>query len=258
MILVNSISSSKFNSTGKTIPQSSRPMGHDPLSVETDKTIKTMGHDPLSRKKKTQNHLWSQKFFYANLDVWKLATLSKRVGYTYDDPYIGNAIRYIQNNRIKHQLPASDTLQKLIEDFTMSSEKAFELEYKGGFDVVIGNPPYVRQELLSEIKPFLEESYQSFAGTADLFTYFYEKGLQILNKNGFLSFITNDYNKTKSSTSLRKYLKEQTGFIAFDDLSEVDVFKGTTTYPVILTLSHQKNPTFKYCKFEEKDTGILC
>lgn len=148
----------------------------------------------------------------------------------------------------------------LIDDSAVAGDKAFdwhkefpEVFAKGGFDVVIGNPPYVRQEIFSDIKPYLESKYKSYVGTADLFTYFYEKGALIIKKNGLLSFITNDFNKTKSSTKLRKFLKETTNFISFDDFTEVDVFKGTTTYPVILTFSNAGSDSFSYCKFKQDD-----
>ncbi|HEY3322057.1 MAG TPA: transposase [Planctomycetota bacterium] len=59
----------------------------------------------------------------------------------------------------------------------------------GGFDVTLGNPPYVRQELLSAVKPFLQEHYRTFHGMADLYVYFYELGLNVLKPGGRLSFI---------------------------------------------------------------------
>lgn len=234
---LKSIASRKFNIlTGKTIPQSSRPMGHDPLSRNKGETVGTMGHDPLDKKKKTQNHLWSQKFFYANLDVWELATLSKRAGYTYDDPYIGNAIQYIQNNRIKHQLPASDALQKLIDDFTVSAEKAFELEYEGGFDVVIGNPPYVRNEYISlENKDHLSKNYKTFTGKSDLYVFFFEKSYNILKKKGLVGFIVSSkYTKTKYGKKLISFLNEYVEIDKFIDFRDLDVFKGIIAYPSII------------------------
>ena len=64
----------------------------------------------------------------------------------------------------------------LIDDTEVAGDKAFKWEEEfpdvfadGGFDVVVGNPPYVRQELISEFKSYLEESYVSYQGTADLF-----------------------------------------------------------------------------------------
>ena len=55
--------------------------------------------------------------------------------------------------------------------------------------MVLGNPPYVRQELLTPIKPYLQSHYQSYDGVADLYTYFYEKGVQILKPDGILCYI---------------------------------------------------------------------
>jgi type I restriction-modification system DNA methylase subunit len=148
----------------------------------------------------------------------------------------------------------------LIDDVEVAGNKAFDWEKefpeifeKGGFDVVVGNPPYVRQELIGEFKPYLEKHFKSFAGTADLFTYFYEKSIAIINESGLLSFITNDFNKTNSSTPLRAFLKGKTSFISFTDFSEVDVFKGTTTYPVILTVKKGVPSSFKYCKMVQND-----
>jgi hypothetical protein len=59
----------------------------------------------------------------------------------------------------------------------------------GGFDVVVGNPPYIRQELLSPIKPWLQAHYEVFHGMADLYVYFYELGVRMLKPGGLLCFI---------------------------------------------------------------------
>jgi len=54
-------------------------------------------------------------------------------------------------------------------------EEFSEIFAKGGFDIVIGNPPYVRQEKIKEIKAYLKENYLTFSGTADLYVYFFER-----------------------------------------------------------------------------------
>ena len=56
----------------------------------------------------------------------------------------------------------------------------------GGFDCVIGNPPYVRQESIKELKPELKNIYTVFTGTADLFVYFYELAQNILKIDGIM------------------------------------------------------------------------
>ncbi|MCP4599812.1 MAG: N-6 DNA methylase [Proteobacteria bacterium] len=61
---------------------------------------------------------------------------------------------------------------------------------QGGFDCIIGNPPYIRQELLAPMKPYWENEYQSYKGTADICIYFIERGLKLLKENGKLGFIT--------------------------------------------------------------------
>ena len=59
----------------------------------------------------------------------------------------------------------------------------------GGFDVVIGNPPYVRQESIKELKPQLKEIYSVYSGTADLFVYFYELAQNISKDSGLNWYI---------------------------------------------------------------------
>ncbi len=78
-------------------------------------------------------------------------------------------------------------------------------EPDGGFDAIIGNPPYVRQELLGEqVKRGLKKDYQSFDGMADLYVYFYEQGLKLLKPGGRMSYVvTNKWLKAGYAEELR-------------------------------------------------------
>jgi hypothetical protein len=77
----------------------------------------------------------------------------------------------------------------------------------GGFDAVIGNPPYLRQEHIKAMKPALKALYESFDGVADLYVYFCEQGLRLLRKGGRLSFvITNKWIKAGYAERLREKL----------------------------------------------------
>ena len=79
----------------------------------------------------------------------------------------------------------------------------------GGFDAVIGNPPYVRQEMIAPIKPALERAFKSFAGTADLYVYFYEQGLNLLRPGGRLAYVvTNKWLKAGYAEGLRRLFVE--------------------------------------------------
>jgi hypothetical protein len=91
-------------------------------------------------------------------------------------------------------------------------------EPKRGFDAVIGNPPYVRQELLGdEVKRALKADYSAFDGMADLYVYFYEQALRLLRPGGRLSYVvTNKWLKAGYAEALRGLFasKGQVDFVA--------------------------------------------
>ena len=79
------------------------------------------------------------------------------------------------------------------------------------FDVVIGNPPYVRQEKIKHLKPTLKKRYTCYTGAADLYVYFYERGLQLLSANGIHTFIcSNSWLDVNYGALLQKYLLDNT------------------------------------------------
>lgn len=119
-----------------------------------------------------------------------------------------------------------------------NTSSRLSLEPEEGFDLIVGNPPYVRQELLTEIhKKYYEKRYSHvYSGIADLYVYFYAKGLELLKENGTLGFITpNKWFKTKYGEGLRKTLKtleiEQ-----IIDFFELKVFEDASTEPQIIIL----------------------
>jgi methylase of polypeptide subunit release factors len=65
-----------------------------------------------------------------------------------------------------------------------------EIFERGGFDIVIGNPPYVRMETIKPFKPYLEKHYAVASDRADLYAYFYEKGFALLRPGGRLGYIS--------------------------------------------------------------------
>ena len=76
-----------------------------------------------------------------------------------------------------------------------------------GFDIVIGNPPYVRQEKIKPLKPTLKKRYACYTGAADLYVYFYERGLQLLSPSGIHTFIcSNSWLDVNYGAPLQKYL----------------------------------------------------
>jgi hypothetical protein len=150
----------------------------------------------------------------------------------------------------------------LIDDSKVAGSKAFDWNKEfsdiienGGFDVIVGNPPYVRQELLGPFKPYLEDNYKVFAGTTDLFAYFYEKAIQLLKPDGLMSYISNTFSKTTGAGEvLRDYLIENSSFEQFVDFGTLVVFEGATTYPIILVLRKSDDrERFRYLEVAKDD-----
>jgi methylase of polypeptide subunit release factors len=111
-----------------------------------------------------------------------------------------------------------------------------EVFAQGGFDVVFGNPPYVRQELLTPYKPWLEANYESFHGKADLYVYFYELGLRLLKPGGLLSYIvTNKWMKAGYGEPLRRYFSEKSWIRSVVDFGHAkQIFEQADVFPCII------------------------
>lgn len=108
---------------------------------------------------------------------------------------------------------------------------------RGGFDVVIGNPPYVRMEHLKDVKPYLAKTYVVADDRTDLYAYFFEKGVRLLKSGGRLGYISSStFFKTGSGENLRTFLGDGLEIEAVVDFGDVQLFEGVTTYPAILTL----------------------
>ncbi|MBP7460777.1 MAG: class I SAM-dependent DNA methyltransferase [Candidatus Delongbacteria bacterium] len=102
-----------------------------------------------------------------------------------------------------------------------------------GFDVVIGNPPYIRQEELSGIKPYLQNQYETYAGTADLYVFFVERGIQILRQKGnFIYILPNKWMRAGYGAALRKWV-DKFSIKSIVDFGDLPVFDEATTYPCI-------------------------
>ena len=158
----------------------------------------------------------------------------------------------------------------LISDPAVAGEKAFNWQAqfpkvfeKGGFDVVIGNPPYVnameiKKSYTSEAFNYIKRNYETAKGTVDLYIYFFEKGLSLLKKDGVLAFITpNRYLSASYGAALRNYIIERYSFYQLIDYSDKRVFEDASTYPVITMLQNcQNNPNVMCGKFDD-DTHKL-
>ncbi|MDZ4683791.1 MAG: N-6 DNA methylase [Planctomycetaceae bacterium] len=113
-----------------------------------------------------------------------------------------------------------------------------EVFANGGFDVVVGNPPYVRQEWLADIKPYLQANYRAFHGMADLYVYFYELGCRVLKPGGRLSFVvTNKWMKAGYGEPLRRFFTDETWIESVVDFGHAKrIFEDADVFPSIIVI----------------------
>ncbi|MBK6384400.1 MAG: Eco57I restriction-modification methylase domain-containing protein [Chitinophagaceae bacterium] len=110
-----------------------------------------------------------------------------------------------------------------------------------GFDIVIGNPPYIRQEELGSLKEILSKTYSVYAGTADILVYFFELGIKILKPNGTLSLISsNKFIRANYGAKLREFLWGY-NISKIIDFGELQVFEEAATFPVIVSINKSNN-----------------
>jgi type I restriction-modification system DNA methylase subunit len=165
-------------------------------------------------------------------------------------------LTHIQHGNSLVDVPAAagETAFKWQERFPLVMER-------GGFDVVIGNPPYVRQETLGTVfKDYVQAMYKTYAGTADLYVYFIERSHQLLKPGGYFGMIcSNKFMRANYGLALRRFLLKQTTLGSIVDFGELPVFQDAATFPVIITTQNQpiENQRFIYAPIKHLDFDSL-
>jgi adenine-specific DNA-methyltransferase len=132
------------------------------------------------------------------------------------------------------------------ENIILGSAFDYREKFKGKFDYVIGNPPYVRiHNLDADTKSYIQNNFNFCKkGMTDLYIAFFELGLEQLNQNGILAYITpNSYVKSLAGTDLRNHIDENNLLVDFKDFNDSKVFEGIDTYTCITIL--KKNNLIK-------------
>ncbi len=132
-----------------------------------------------------------------------------------------------------------------------------------GFDCIIGNPPYIRQEHIKDLKPLLQKQYYDFYNSSsDIYTYFFALALNLLKEKGFNSFITsNKYARAKYGAKLREWLLKKTTLASYMELNALKkVFESATVDTSIISFIKQpplKESVFNYYEPTENDKENL-
>ncbi|MFP6145969.1 class I SAM-dependent DNA methyltransferase [Helicobacter pylori] len=131
-----------------------------------------------------------------------------------------------------------------------------------GFDCIIGNPPYIRQEHIKDLKPLLQKQYHNFYNsTADIYTYFFALAYHLLKEKGFSAFITsNKYARAKYGAKLREWLLKKTTIVSYMELNALKVFESAAVDVSIMNFIKQpplKESDFNYYEPTPNDKDDL-
>ncbi|MEI7982660.1 MAG: N-6 DNA methylase, partial [Bacteroidota bacterium] len=225
---------------GRTTTREHRTREHAPLSsrecAPSREYAPAKEHTPASPRGETQAHLWTQKFGQNEIT---------------SETQLHNTIRYVRNNRIKHGLPELGTegtgslyentpidkgacslvfspidasihtgaCSSVVDRICCSIDHAFRTEYTGGFDVVIGNPPY-GADLDASSKEFYQKRWKTFQGNFEIYFFFIEFISSVLKPKGKIGFITPDtWIKIPQAKKLREHVLDNYG------INNIVVFK---------------------------------
>ena len=259
--MMKSISSKKLNDwMGVPMEQNIHiPMGLDPLPDNDARLREALEEKALLQDKLKEqaledadsyfpaehnNHFWSQKFFSVDTQSWQWIS-NLESGFPYVATHFSNAIDYISENRVKHQLPKSKVLEEIIAGFTKTPEEVFKNKYKGGFDVVIGNPPYVNSKGLN-FRNIEKDYYYKIYTTAiyqiDTYLLFLEKIKYLLKPVGFGSYIIpNSWLNKLFLKDVRKFVLENYSIVDIVNTPN-GVFADATVDTIIITIINSLIP----------------
>ena len=168
----------------------------------------------------------------------------------------GETIKKTEKDQLKKLKIKSDQVQKEKEEIlnNIIYRNAFEwrfefpevLDDEGnfiGFDVIIGNPPYIQLQKMGALSDSLQKvSYETFARTGDIYSLFYELGANIIKQKGLLTYITsNKWMRAAYGESLRKFFAEKTNPLILIDFGGTQIFDTATVDTNILMLSKESN-----------------
>ncbi len=163
--------------------------------------------------------------------------------------------KYLKDVFIKKDLNKRQTLKKFLDEFHNSKKERpfflWKIEFievfqeKGGFDIIIGNPPYIQLQKTYDSKNkyadlYKNENYQTFNRRGDIYCLFYEKGINLLRNSGHLAFITsNKWMRAKYGQKLRSFFLKYNPKILID-LGPA-VFESATVDTSILIIQKSAN-----------------
>lgn len=187
----------------------------------------------------------SESVEITKLSLWlKTARKNKPLNNLDDNIKCGNSIVPLIDCEGSHEATYSDLPQGIRDrafDWKAEFQQVFD---QGGFDCLIGNPPYIRAERLSSYKPYLKKTYKCFSSSADFYIYFLEQGLGLLKHGGRLGYITSGtFARTSFAAPFRAWLPKVARFEKVVNFGENQPFEDAEmVYPTISILVKDTRP----------------
>jgi Eco57I restriction-modification methylase len=128
-----------------------------------------------------------------------------------------------------------------------------------GFDVVIGNPPYVRQEVLKPLKSYLKSRFQTFDSTNDLYVYFQEIEIHSLRVGGRMGMIVaNKWMRAGYGERVRDFLQRSGQPLEVIDFGHSPIFPDADTFPCILLMAKRPRPLAEQERPSDAEAMAVC
>lgn len=242
------------------------------IDVPEDEYVRQLAHNDLERFDQLTREYFGAKFQQKDELKAQIQECLNAITETHEI-----AIRQIMDSSMKHEKSdkkKSKDLEKLKERYSKDQQRwrsythifenkpveFFKTRYffpsaEKGFDVVIGNPPYLQiQKLDSNYKAaLLEQDFLTFEATGDLYQLFYEKAILLLKLRGLISFITsNKWMRSNYGESTRKFLALETRPRIVIDFGMTQVFESATTYTnIIIALKSSPSADITFCRFDD-------
>ena len=198
------------------------------------------------------DHIDKSLEFFENKLLIEIATYEKQLesktsnlSHAQKDQYFQKSKEVKEIEKRQAQLQSKTAARKRLLEFENTDERPYFLWHlyfmdvfdKGGFDVMIGNPPYIQLQKMGKETDILQDAgFETFARTGDIYCLFYEKGIDLLKKNeGILSYITsNTWMRTKFGESLRDYFTSKCNPEILLNFEDTQIFPSATVEVNIL------------------------
>ncbi len=215
----------------------------DYFKVE-DKEEKTKIHKAIDRI--VRDHIDKSLEFYENKLLIEIATFQEKLDKKLErlndkqkEIYLSKSKEVKEIEKRKKQLEQKEQARAKLLEFEKTDERPYFLWHlyfmyvfeQGGFDIMIGNPPYIQLQKMGKETDILQaEKFDTFKRTGDIYTLFYEKGINLLKPNeGVLTYITsNTWMRTKFGEALRKFFIENSNPIKLLNFEDTKIFPSAT------------------------------